>query len=97
MPIGHSATSTLPLILSMLAPINAPARGATVILKSNLRTHAKTIDAGSGYLCQMEPVAHYGLREGEIIKNITIKWTNGTIDSYEINDINITLEFKQGI
>ena len=45
----------------------------------------------------MEPVAHYGLRESEIIKNITIKWTNGTIDSYEINDINKTLEFKQGI
>ena len=26
---------------------NSPARGATVILKSSLRTHAKTIDAGS--------------------------------------------------
>ncbi len=83
-----------------IKPLNtfgAPARGATVTLHSNLRNHAKTIDAGSGYLCQMEPVAHYGLREGEIIKNITIKWTNGTIDSYEINDINNTFEFKQGI
>ena len=30
-PIGHSAKSTLPLILSMLDPINAPARGATGI------------------------------------------------------------------
>ena len=27
-PIGHSAMSTLPLMLSMLAPIKAPARGA---------------------------------------------------------------------
>ncbi len=83
-----------------IKPLNtfgAPARGATVTLHTNLRNHAKTIDAGSGYLCQMEPVAHYGLREGEIIKNITIKWTNGTIDSYEINDINNTFEFKQGI
>ena len=83
-----------------IKPLNqygAPARGATVTLHTNLREHAKTIDAGSGYLCQMEPVAHYGLREGEIIKNITIKWTNGTIDSYEINDINNTFEFKQGI
>ncbi len=83
-----------------IKPLNtfgAPARGATVTLHTNLRNHAKTIDAGSGYLCQMEPVAHYGLREGEIIKNITIKWTNGTIDSYEINDINKTSEFKQGI
>ena len=58
-------------------------------------SHAKTIDAGSGYLCQMEPVAHYGLRQGEVIKNISIKWTNGSIDSYDINDINKTLEFKQ--
>ena len=83
-----------------IKPLNtfgAPARGATVTLNTNLRNHAKTIDAGSGYLCQMEPVAHYGLHEGEIIKNITIKWTNGTIDSYEINDINNTFKFKQGI
>ena len=83
-----------------IKPLNtfgAPARGATVTLHTNLRNHAKTIDAGSGYLCQMEPVAHYGLREGEIIKKITIKWTNGTINSYEFNDINNTFEFKQGI
>ena len=81
-----------------IKPLNtfgAPARGATVTLHTNLRNHAKTIDAGSGYLCQMEPVAHYGLREGEVVKNISIKWTNGTIDSYEINDINNTLEYKQ--
>ena len=45
----------------------------------------------------MEPIAHYGLRPGEVIINISIKWTNGTIDSYEINDINKTFEFKQGI
>ena len=83
-----------------IKPLNtfgAPARGATVTLHTNLRNHAKTIDAGSGYLCQMEPVAHYGLRQGEVIKNISIKWTNGTIDSYEINDINNTFEFKQEI
>ena len=46
----------------------APARGATVILHTNIRNHAKTIDAGSGYLCQMEPVAHFGLRNNEIVK-----------------------------
>jgi len=83
-----------------IKPLNAfgaPARGATVTLHTNLRNHAKTIDAGSGYLCQMEPVAHYGLRPDEVIKNISIKWTNGSIDSYEINDINNTFEIKQGI
>ena len=30
-PIGHSAMLTLPLMLSMLAPIKAPARGAAGI------------------------------------------------------------------
>ena len=83
-----------------IKPLNifgAPARGATVILNTNLRNHAKTIDAGSGYLCQMEPVAHYGLRDGEKIENVSIKWTNGKVDTFEVNDTNNTLEFKQGI
>ena len=81
-----------------IKPINiygAPARGATVTLISNLRVHSKTIDAGSGYLCQMEPVAHYGIRKNE--KNIKIKvtWTNGIEDMYEIRNLNEVLEIKQ--
>ena len=83
-----------------IKPLNffgAPARGATVTLHTNFRSHAKTIDSGSGYLCQMEPVAHYGIREGEKIKSISIKWTNGNIDEFEINDINKTIEYKQTI
>ena len=76
---------------------NAPARGSTVTLKSNLRIHAKTIDAGSGYLCQMEPVAHYGIREGEVIKNISIKWTNGMVETYKVEKTNQTYVYIQGI
>ena len=73
----------------------APARGATVTLQSNLRTHAKTIDAGSGYLCQMEPVAHYGIRDSE--KNISVKivWTDGSSQLIEINELNKTIEVNQ--
>ncbi len=73
----------------------APARGATVILNSNLRNHAKTIDAGSGYLCQMEPVAHYGIRDSE--KNISVKivWTDGSSQLIEINELNKTIEVNQ--
>jgi len=70
-----------------IKPLNkngAPARGATVTLTSNLREHSKTIDAGSGYLCQMEPVAHYGLREGEEDFKVSIKWTNGKTNNYKI-------------
>ena len=74
---------------------NAPARGATVILKSNLRTHAKTIDAGSGYLCQMEPVAHYGIRKGEKDIEIKVIWTDGTTQFLEELELNQEIKLKQ--
>ena len=79
-------------------PLNmhgAPARGATVILHSNMRQHAKTIDSGSGYLCQMEPIAHYGLREGEVISHITIKWTNGEETKHQIEELNTVYTIGQ--
>ena len=81
-----------------IKPINmhgAPARGATVTLVSNLRTHSKTIDSGSGYLCQMEPVAHYGIRKNERNIKIIVTWTNGEEDTFEINELNKTLKIKQ--
>jgi len=79
-------------------PINkfgAPARGATVTLMSNQRKHSKTIDAGSGYLCQMEPVAHYGIRKNEKNFRLEVKWTNG--EKVFINKIklNQTITIKQ--
>ena len=81
-----------------IKPLNkfgAPARGATVTLKSNLRTHSKTIDAGSGYLCQMEPVAHYGIRKNEKDLKFEVTWTNGKTDNYVIKNLNQTIEVKQ--
>ena len=79
-------------------PLNkygAPARGATVTLISNLRKHSKTIDAGSGYLCQMEPIAHYGIREKEKNIKILIKWTNGETEKHSVRDLNQTITIKQ--
>ena len=81
-----------------IRPLNkfgAPAIGATVILSSNLRNHAKTIDAGSGYLCQMEPIAHYGIRKGENNIFVKIVWTDGTSDSLKINEFNKTIDVNQ--
>tara|TARA_B100001989_G_scaffold252078_1_gene233019 strand:+ start:1541 stop:2989 length:1449 start_codon:yes stop_codon:yes gene_type:complete len=83
------------LRIKPLNKYNSPARGSTVILKSNLRTHAKTIDAGSGYLCQMEPVAHFGIRKGEADFRVTIKWTNGETQSFSIDKFNQELTVKQ--
>ena len=74
---------------------NAPARGATVTLKSNLRVHSKTIDAGSGYLCQMEPVAHFGIRKKEKNIEIIIKWTDGKKKSLKIDKLNKEIKVKK--
>ncbi len=71
------------------------ARGSTVTLISNLRTHSKTIDAGSGYLCQMEPIAHFGIRKKEKISKVSIKWTDGTIKNIKINSLNKTITVRQ--
>ncbi len=81
-----------------IKPINkfgAPARGATVTLLSNQRKHSKTIDSGSGYLCQMEPVAHYGIRKNEKDFKVEVKWTNGSKDIIIINSLNQTIIVKQ--
>jgi len=81
-----------------IKPINkfgAPARGATVTLLTNQRMHSKTIDAGSGYLCQMEPVAHYGIRKNEKNFKVEVKWTNGTTKLIEIKSLNQTVIVKQ--
>ena len=81
-----------------IKPLNkygAPARGATVTLTSNLRKHSKTIDAGSGYLCQMEPVAHYGIRENEKNMKIQVRWTNGKTKTISVNELNKTIILKQ--
>ena len=81
-----------------IQPINkfgAPARGATVTLISNKRKHSKTIDAGSGYLCQMEPVAHYGIRKNEKDFRVEVKWTNGKINFIDKIELNQTITIKQ--
>ena len=81
-----------------IKPINkfgAPARGATVTLITNQRKHSKTIDAGSGYLCQMEPVAHYGIRKDEKDFKVEVKWTDGTKNLIKIESLNQAITIKQ--
>ena len=43
----------------------------------------------------MEPVAHYGLREGEIVDNVIVQWTNGENDTFSLGLMNKTYVFKQ--
>lgn len=54
-----------------------PALGARVRLVCSPgrgRNQTKVICSGSGYLCQMEPVAHFGLGEASEIEAIEIFW-----------------------
>ncbi len=54
----------------------APARGALVTLEMDRGRQRRTIDAGSGYLCQTEPVAHFGLG-GATPRRVTVRWPDG--------------------
>ncbi len=54
----------------------APARGAIVRLETDRGVQRRVIDAGSGYLCQTEPVAHFGLG-GATPTRVTIRWPDG--------------------
>ena len=69
----------------------APARGSIVTLThSSGRTQLRVIDAGSGYLCQMEPVAHFGLgalsaaaaATGRLA--VTVQWPDGVKKSFQL-------------
>jgi len=60
-----------------LTRFGAPARGATVRLTAGGRTQIRVIDGGSGYLCQMEPVAHFGLGKLERVDSIRVQWPDG--------------------
>ena len=64
----------------------APARGALVTLtQSDGRVQRRVIDAGSGYLCQMEPVAHFGLGLIDEILKVEIEWISG--ERVELTDL----------
>ena len=66
------------LRIQPLTRFGAPARGSLVRLEAAGRRQTRTIDAGSGYLCQMEPVAHFGLGPADQVRRLTITWPDGT-------------------
>ncbi|XP_066475671.1 cartilage acidic protein 1 [Tiliqua scincoides] len=68
------------------------ARGAKVVLFTRLSgAHLRIIDGGSGYLCEMEPVAHFGLGKDEP-SSLEVTWPDGkfisrTVKSSETNSV----------
>jgi hypothetical protein len=69
----------------------APARGAVVTLEADGQTQIRAIDAGSGYLCQMEPVAHFGLGQASRVDRVTVRWLDGTVVTIDAPETNQTI------
>jgi hypothetical protein len=61
-----------------LTRFNAPARGAVVRAETGGRVRVKGVCGGSGYLCQMEPVAHFGLGPGGRAERVQVTWPDGS-------------------
>ncbi|XP_078499691.1 cartilage acidic protein 1 isoform X1 [Lissotriton helveticus] len=68
------------------------ARGAKVVLYTKKSgAHLRIIDGGSGYLCEMEPVAHFGLGKDEA-SSLEVTWPDGrfvsrTVAQDEMNSV----------
>ncbi|XP_059205140.1 cartilage acidic protein 1a [Centropristis striata] len=68
------------------------ARGAKVTAFTRRSgAHTRIIDGGSGYLCEMEPVAHFGLG-GDEVTVLEVSWPDGssvtrTLQSGEMNSV----------
>lgn len=60
-----------------LTRFGAPARGAVVRAEVRDRILVKGVCGGSGYLCQMEPVAHFGLGPGGKAERVQVTWPDG--------------------
>lgn len=77
-----------------LTQFGAPARGALVSLKAGGRTQRRVIDTGSGYLCQMEPVAHFGLGELDAIDSLEIRWLDGSSLILDVDGVDQTIKVE---
>ncbi|XP_041424660.1 cartilage acidic protein 1 isoform X2 [Xenopus laevis] len=70
------------------------ARGAKVVLYTKKSgAHLRIIDGGSGYLCEMEPVAHFGLGKDEA-SSLEVTWPDGKVFTRSVaeGEINSVLE-----
>ncbi|XP_063407471.1 cartilage acidic protein 1-like [Mytilus trossulus] len=72
----------------------APARGTRVTATlSDGRKLTRVIDGGSGYLCQMEPVAHIGLGNNSVI-SVEIQWPDRTLVTKTLTNLDMNKTHK---
>jgi hypothetical protein len=73
-----------------LTRFGAAARGAVVRLTAG-RTQLRTICGGSGFRCQMEPVAHFGLGTADRVEAVQVTWPDDTTVTLERPAVNRTI------
>ncbi|MGC1275212.1 MAG: CRTAC1 family protein [Planctomycetaceae bacterium] len=72
----------------------APARGSIVTVRAGERLWKRVIDSGSGYLCQMEPVAHFGLGNLDAIDSIEVAFPTGRKITFDHHEVNCLVELR---
>lgn len=80
------------LRVAPLTAAGAPARGAFVKLTAAGRIQIRTVDCGSGYLSQGEPLAHFGLGLAGAAESVEIRWVDGahlTLSNPKIDAVHI--------
>jgi hypothetical protein len=74
---SRAASANNWLRIRPLTRFNAPARGAVVRVEALGRVSVRGVCGGSGYQCQMEPVAHFGLGPNGKAERVQVTWPDG--------------------
>ena len=61
-------------------------------LRAGGRRRLRVIDSGSGYLCQMEPVAHFGLGVLGAVEGVEVRWPDGAVAYVDAPPVRQTIE-----
>ena len=75
---------------------NRDAIGARVRVEIGERVLARTVCAGDGYLSQSSKRLHFGLGEDEVIRRVTVRWPDGTMEELSGLEPNRRYRITQG-
>ncbi|MCH2136484.1 MAG: CRTAC1 family protein [Phycisphaerales bacterium] len=60
----------------------APALGAIVTAQLGKRTITRPVKSGWSYMAANDPTVHVGMEDESVLKDVRVRWTNGTVTPY---------------
>ncbi len=75
---------------------NRDAIGALVTVEAGGRTLRQSLRAGEGYLAQSSKRLHFGLGDAQRVETLTVRWPDGSVDSYRDLPAGARLAIEQG-